>query len=82
MDQLFHSTIHTFHYSRWDNSAVASMLFFFPIGGVQEGLIESLTLLIPIWCVVSSVTSWDELFGCLSNGTAEVLMSFLNICSA
>ena len=51
----------------------------FPVEGIQEGVINALTILIPTWYVVVSVTAWDGSFGCFDYGTAEVLISLLNI---
>ena len=36
----------------------------FHIGGIQEGTIKILTLIIPIWCTVVSGTTWDGSLGC------------------
>ena len=51
----------------------------FPVGGVQEGMIKTLTLLISTWYVVVSASVWDGSFGHFDYGTAEVLISLINI---
>ena len=51
----------------------------FPIGGFQEGAIKTLTLHIPTQYVVVSAILWDGSFGRFDKGTAEVLISLLNI---
>ena len=51
----------------------------FTIGGVQDSLIKTLTLLIPIQYVVVSMTVRDGSFGCFEKGIANVLIILLNI---
>ena len=54
----------------------------FPVGGVQEDVIKNLTFLVPTQYVVVSFTAWDGSFGRFDKGTAEVLISLLNISGA
>ena len=51
----------------------------FSIGGFQEGMIKTHTLLMPTWYVVISVTIWDGSFGHSDKGIAEVLISLPKI---
>ena len=51
----------------------------FPVGVVNEGKIKTLILLILTQYVVVSATRRDGSFGCFDKGTAEVLISPLNI---
>ena len=40
---------------------------------------KTLILLMPTRYIIVSVTTWDGYFGCVDCGTAQILMSLLNI---
>ena len=65
--------------SRWDSSAAAALLNNSSVGGIQEGVIKTLTFLIPTWYVVVSATMWDGSLGRFDYGTTKLLISLLNI---
>ena len=58
---------------------MAALLDFSPLGGIQEGAIKTLTLLIPTRHVVISAIACDGSLGLFDKGTAEVLKCLLNI---
>ena len=76
----------SFHHSRlcWSRWAVVLWQYsrLSPVMGIQEGTIKTLTLLIPTQYVVVSATAWNRSFGHFDKGTAEVLISLLNIAGA
>ena len=60
-------------WSRWNSNAVVALLVFSPLGEFQEGVIKTLTFLIPTRYVVVSVTVWGESFGHFDKGTFRSL---------